>query len=79
MLCIMSTAGHVLLIKAYDNAEASVLQPFTYFQLFFASIIGIIIFNDSLTISILLGGSIVVASGIFAAWRTRIKSKNNKN
>ena len=29
------------------------------------------------TISILLGGSIVVASGIFAAWRTHIKSKYN--
>ena len=42
-----------------------------------ADIIGIIIFNDTLTISILLGGSIVVASGIFAAWRTHIKSKNN--
>ena len=77
VLCILSTAGHFLLIKAYENAEASVLQPFTYFQLFFASIIGIIIFNDTLTISILLGGSIVVASGIFAAWRTHIKSKNN--
>ena len=77
LLCVLSTAGHFLLIKAYENAEASVLQPFTYFQLFFASIIGIIIFNDTLTISILLGGSIVVASGIFAAWRTHIKSKNN--
>ena len=34
-------------------------------------------FYDTLTISILLGGSIVVASGVFAAWRTRIKSKKN--
>ena len=45
LLCVLSTAGHFLLIKAYENAEASVLQPFT-FQLFFASIIGILIFND---------------------------------
>ena len=75
LLCILSTAGHFLLIKAYENAEASVLQPFTYFQLFFASIIGIYIFNDKVTLSIFLGGSIVVASGIFAAWRNYIKSK----
>ena len=72
LLCILSTAGHFLLIKAYENAEASVLQPFTYFQLFFASIIGIYIFNDKVTLSIFLGGSIVVASGIFAAWRNYI-------
>ena len=75
LLCILSTAGHFLLIKAYENAEASVLQPFTYFQLFFASIIGIYIFNDKVTLSIFLGGSIVVASGIFAAWRNYIKTK----
>ena len=75
LLCILSTAGHFLLIKAYENAEASVLQPFTYFQLFFASIIGIYIFNDKVTLSIFLGGSIVVASGIFTAWRNYIKTK----
>ena len=75
LLCILSTVGHFLLIKAYENAEASVLQPFTYFQLFFASIIGIYIFNDKVTLSIFLGGSIVVASGIFAAWRNYIKTK----
>ena len=75
LLCVLSTAGHFLLIKAYENAEASILQPFTYFQLFFASVIGILIFNDEITMSILFGGSIVVASGIFAAWRTHIKSK----
>ena len=75
LLCILSTAGHFLLIKAYENAEASVLQPFTYFQLFFASIIGIYIFNDKVTLSIFVGGSIVVASGIFAAWRNYIKTK----
>lgn len=75
LLCILSTAGHFLLIKAYENAEASVLQPFTYFQLFFASIIGIYIFNDKVTLSIFLGGSIVVASGIFAAWRNYVKNK----
>ena len=75
LLCVLSTAGHFLLIKAYENAEASVLQPFTYFQLFFASIIGIYIFNDKVTLSIFLGGSIVVASGIFAAWRNYIKTK----
>ena len=75
LLCLLSTAGHFLLIKAYENAEASVLQPFTYFQLFFASIIGIYIFDDNVTWSIFLGGSLVVASGVFAAWRSYIKSK----
>jgi len=75
----LSTAGHFLLIMAYENAEASVLQPFTYFQLFFASLIGISFFNDKITLSIFLGGSIVVISGIFAAWRNHINSKKILN
>ena len=80
LLCVLSTAGHFLLIKAYENAEASVLQPFTYFQLFFASIIGIIIFNDIITLSIFIGGIIVVGSGVFSAWRNYINNTpKNKN
>ena len=75
LLCVLSTAGHFLLIKAYENAEASVLQPFTYFQLFFASIIGIIIFKDIITLSIFIGGIIVVGSGVFSAWRNYINNK----
>jgi drug/metabolite transporter (DMT)-like permease len=75
LLCVLSTVGHFLLIQAYENAEASVLQPFTYFQLFFASIIGIIIFNDIITLSIFIGGIIVVGSGVFSAWRNYINNK----
>ena len=75
LLCVLSTVGHFLLIMAYENAEASILQPFTYFQLLFASIIGICFFNDKITLSIFVGGSIVVLSGIFAAWRNYVKNK----
>ena len=39
------------------------------------SIIGIVIFNDKITLSILIGGGLVVCSGIFAAWRNH---KNNQ-
>ena len=75
LLCILSTTGHFLFIKAFESAEASVLQPFTYLQLFFASIIGIVIFKEELTMNTLTGGTIVVCSGIFAAWRNH---KNNQ-
>ena len=34
-LCFLSTCGHFLFIKALETAQASVLQPFIYLQLFF--------------------------------------------
>ena len=64
LLCMFSLVGHFLLANAYRHAEASVLQPFSYFHLFFASIVGIIFFQDPLTISTVAGGGLIVSGGI---------------
>ena len=70
LLCILSTCGHFLFIKALETTQASILQPFIYLQLLFASIIGIWVFDDLLTINIILGGILIIGSGIFALIRT---------
>ena len=64
LLCMFSLVGHFMLTNAYRHAEASVLQPFSYFHLFFASLVGIIFFQDPLTISTIAGGSLIVFGGI---------------
>ena len=46
-LCITGATGHWLLIKCYEVAEASAVQPFAYFQLVFASAIGILLFGET--------------------------------
>ena len=69
-LCFLSTCGHFLFIKALETTQASVLQPFIYLQLFFASIIGILVFNDLLTLNLIFGGILIIGSGIFALIRT---------
>ena len=42
LLCVTGALGHWLLIKCYEVAEASSVQPFAYFQLPFASAIGVL-------------------------------------
>ena len=64
LLCMFSLVGHFLLTNAYRHAEASVLQPFSYFHLFFASLVGIIFFQDPLTITTVAGGGLIVFGGI---------------
>ncbi len=64
LLCTFSLIGHFLLTNAYRHAEASVLQPFSYFHLFFATIVGVIFFQDPLTISTVSGGGLIVFGGI---------------
>ncbi len=52
-------AGHFTLIKAYQVTEASTVQPFAYFQLVFASAVGIWAFGDLVDVYIITGGTII--------------------
>ena len=76
ILCVTGALGHYLMIKALEAAEASVLQPFSFLQLVFASFIGVMIYSEELTIYTLFGAMIIVGSGLFTIWRERQKSKS---
>jgi drug/metabolite transporter (DMT)-like permease len=71
LLCLTGTGGHYLLIRALDATKASTTQPFTYLQLVFASSIGVFIFADELDPMLIIGGAIIVGSGLFALRRSR--------
>jgi drug/metabolite transporter (DMT)-like permease len=73
-LCVTGASGHYCLIKAYDLAEASAVQPFAYLQLVFASGLGIVIFDEVLTPRVAIGAAIVVAAGLFTLWRQRVRA-----
>ena len=69
--CILGLTAHFFIIKAFNFSEASVLQPFNYLHLIFVTIIGIIVFDELLEASIVLGASIVVFAGLYTYWRER--------
>jgi len=71
LLSASGVVGHYLLIKCYEVAEASAVQPFAYLQLIWASIIGIIIFGEQITTNVLIGACIIVGAGLFTLWRER--------
>ena len=71
LLCITGALGHYTLIKCYELAEASAVQPFAYLQLVFASILGILVFNESVRMNVALGTALIVAAGLFTLWRER--------
>ncbi|WP_296418021.1 DMT family transporter [Pseudooctadecabacter sp.] len=70
-LCITGASGHWLLIKTYEVAEASSVQPFAYLQLVFASAIGLVIFGEVLALNVAIGAGLVVAAGLFTLWRAQ--------
>ena len=74
-LCITGASAHWLLIKTYEVAEASAVQPFAYLQLVFAAVIGIFLLGETLRPNVALGAGIVVGAGLFTLWRARQVAK----
>ena len=75
LLCLTGAGGHFLLIKTYEIAEASSVQPFAYLQLVWASALGLLIFAETLRINVVIGASLIVAAGIFTLLRERAKAR----
>ena len=71
LLSLMGVLGHYLLIKCYEVAEASGVQPFAYLQLVFVSVIGLTVFNEELHVATAMGAGLIVAAGIYTLWRER--------
>ena len=72
VISLTSIIGHLLLIKALSLVPAVILQPFNYFVLVWAMLVGFLLYGEVLSPTTLLGAAIVVGSGVFIAWRERI-------
>ena len=70
-LSIAGLVGHWLLIKAYEAAPASTVQPFAFLQLVFIAVIGVTFFAEDLRSGVVIGAGLVVAAGLFTLSRSR--------
>ncbi|AZV79683.1 DMT family transporter [Parasedimentitalea marina] len=73
LLCVSGVAGHWLLIKCYEVAEASAVQPFAYFHLIWAAFLGVWVFGEVIRDNVVIGAAIIMAAGLFTLWRERAK------
>lgn len=71
VLCCTAATAHWLMIRAFEVAEASAIQPFAYLQLVFASALGVTVFGEAVEMNVAIGATIVVAAGLFTLWRGR--------
>ncbi|MEO0343984.1 MAG: DMT family transporter [Pseudomonadota bacterium] len=70
LLCVTGALGHFLLIKCYEQAEASIVQPFAYMHFVFGASIGVLVFSEFLDIWTALGSAVVIAAGVFTILRS---------
>jgi len=71
---LLGSIGHMTVIKALEVAPASVLQPFNYTLLVWATGIGFVVFGDLPDAWTVAGATIIVASGLYVWWRERVRA-----
>lgn len=71
VLGLLGSLSHFALIKALDYAEASAIQPYGYTLLVWATLLGFLVFGDVPAPWTILGGAIVVLSGLYTWHRDR--------
>jgi drug/metabolite transporter (DMT)-like permease len=62
---VLGTVGHLLIVRAFGHASASMLAPFFYVHLIWAVIYGWLIFGDLPSFATIVGGVLIIASGIY--------------
>lgn len=70
-LCFTSVTSHYLLIKAYNILDASAVQPLSYLSVVYASVMGPVVFHETVHLSTFAGAAIVVAGGLLSIWSER--------
>ena len=59
----------LLMIAAYKNAEAAIVAPMQYSQIVWASIYGVLFFDEQIDSITFLGASIIISSGLYIVFR----------
>jgi drug/metabolite transporter (DMT)-like permease len=65
--------GHLCIIQAFRNAPASVVAPYSYSSLIWATALGYLIWNDWPEPNVWLGAALIIASGLYIFWRERVR------
>jgi drug/metabolite transporter (DMT)-like permease len=71
----LGSGGHYLLIRGHRLAPASALAPFIYTQMIWTTALGFLAFGDVPHTWTIVGGSIVVASGLYLLHRETVRGK----
>ena len=66
---LCATFGHFAMTRALAAAPISVTQPVTFLQLVWASLLGILVFDEALDPFVILGGTIIVGAATFISHR----------
>ena len=73
-----ATAGHYTLTRAMRLAELTMLQPFMFLQLVWASLLGLVAFGEVPDIWTWVGGAVIVTAATYIAHREALARRSRR-
>lgn len=61
--------GSILIIAAYRRARAIIVAPMQYSQIFWATLFGIILFDEKISLTTMIGTALIIAAGVMIVAR----------
>ncbi|MCA0929016.1 DMT family transporter [Ruegeria profundi] len=77
LVACFATGGHYLMTLALQAAPVAVTQPVTFLQLIWATLMGALVFHESVDIWVVAGGSLILTAVSFIAWREAVLNRSN--
>jgi drug/metabolite transporter (DMT)-like permease len=78
LLGLLAMLAHVMVNRAFKLADAAVVAPLQYTQLFWAIVFGWFVFGDFPSTAKFIGAGLIVASGLYIFFRERALDKHDK-
>jgi drug/metabolite transporter (DMT)-like permease len=75
VMAATSGGGQLLTLVGFSRAAASLLAPFSYIQLLWATVYGFAIFGNLPDLWMAVGAAIIIGSGVYTAHRERIRAR----
>ncbi len=79
IIALISCLGFLAMfciVGAYKSSNASVIAPMQYSQILWAGFFGVVLFDDTITQSFILGASLIIGSGLYIVRREWNQNKS---
>ena len=74
-MVVFGSTGYVFLISSLRVGELSAIMPFRYSRIVFLLILGVLVFGELPSLSMLIGSALIIASGVYIMWRGQVAAR----
>lgn len=71
-MVILGSIGYLFLVSSLRVGELSAIMPFRYSRIVFLLILGVLVFGELPSLSMLIGSALIIVSGVYIIWRGRV-------